>query len=229
MVLPEPFTHEFGDPPNEAEGNARRSRWQGPLLAVLAVGSVAVGFALGRGLREQRTPASTFPAAPVPTLVGGPGALGGDHQLVGASAPQFTMKDVVTGQDVSLSDYAGRPVLVNFWATWCPPCRLEMPWLQAAADNHAGAGLAVLAVNAGERMPAADAPAAIRSFRDAYGLTFPVLYGPAADAIQSEWGVWGLPASFLVDANGTVVDAQIGMYPSQDDLERRLSTLMSLE
>jgi hypothetical protein len=103
---------------------------------------------------------------------------------------------------------------------------MEMPWLQAAHDRYAGEGLAVLGVNAGERMLPTDAPAAIQSFVDSYGLTFPILYGPAADAVQGQWNVWGLPASFLVDRSGTVVDAQIGMYTSQGDLEGRLATLL---
>jgi cytochrome c biogenesis protein CcmG/thiol:disulfide interchange protein DsbE len=217
---------------------AAGARWHNALLVGLAILSVGLGFALGRVLRGQ-APASAFPAAANPTLVGATGAAEGDpssmvgdagalggHQLLGASAPPFTMQDVVTGEDVSLSDFAGKPVLVNFWATWCPPCRLEMPWLQAAADEFAEAGLVVLAVNSGERMPAEEAPDAIRAFREAYGLTFPVLHGPAAEAVQSQWGVWGLPASFIVDRTGKVVDAQIGMYPSQDDLRQRLSTLV---
>jgi thiol-disulfide isomerase/thioredoxin len=227
MDLRETEHHASDDAPR-AEGEVRHSRWRGLLLVGLAVVSVVFGFALGRVLRERQAPASSFQSFAVPTLVGGASALGGDHPLVGVAAPPFTMQDVVTGKDVSLSDYAGRPVLVNFWATWCPPCRLEMPWLQAAAEQYAGAGLVVLAVNAGERMAAEDAPGAIRAFRDSYGLTFPVLNGSTAEAIQSEWGVWGLPASFLVDGSGTVVDAQIGMYPSQDDLERRLSTLVQM-
>lgn len=210
-----------GDAPPEPLG-----RRQGALLVALAVGSVGLGFLGGRAIRERSTAPSSdeFVAAAGPTVPGVP--LGGDHFLLGHPAPPFQLIDLATGKPASLADYAGSPVLVNFWATWCPPCRLEMPWLQEAYDRHAAIGLVVLAVDAGERVPPEAAPGEIKGFVDLMGLTFPVLYGPGADAIQQAWGVWGLPSTFLVDRNGTIVDAQLGMYPSQANLDARLTTFV---
>jgi thiol-disulfide isomerase/thioredoxin len=202
-----------------------RSRAQTLILTALGTASVVAGFAIGRALRTpDAEPAQSFAEAPVPTIDSAGPAF--DGVLTGEPAPDFKLTDVATGQDISLSDYAGRPVLVNFWATWCPPCRLEMPWLQAAQDQHAHTGFTVLAVNAGERVPLDQVQVAIQSFRDEYGLTFPLVHGDGTYAIQSDWGVWGLPASFLVDSRGQVVDTQIGVYASQEDLESRLELVL---
>jgi thiol-disulfide isomerase/thioredoxin len=194
-------------------------------LVALAIAAVGAGFLLGRAVRHQTGPSGRGAGATGP--VGGPYApLGGDHPLIGQQAPDLPLTDLATGRAVSIAEYAGRPLLVNFWATWCPPCRAEMPWLQAVYDRHRGRDLVVLAVNAGERVPDADAPAQIEAFVAAMGLTFPVLHGAQADAVQYDWGVWGLPSSFLVDRHGLVVDAVTGMYPSQGILDAKVASLL---
>jgi thiol-disulfide isomerase/thioredoxin len=151
------------------------------------------------------------------------------HPLVGQPAPDFTMTLLETGEDVSISDYLGRPILVNYWATWCPPCRREMPFLQAMHDKYADQGFAVLAVDAGEKVPPSMMLDTINRYINSAGLTFPVLYGDNTYDVQREWSVLGLPGSFMIDTNGIVTAYHSGMYPNTATLEdHMLRTLPSL-
>jgi thiol-disulfide isomerase/thioredoxin len=144
------------------------------------------------------------------------------HPLRGKPAPDFTMTRLDTGEQVKLSDYAGQPVLVDFWATWCPPCRLEMPWLEAISEKYADDGLVVLGFNVGEKVPESMAEQTIRDFVDEYGLTFPILVDEQNFEVQRDWTVTGYPAAFFIDREGTIVDFHQGMFPNRLTLETRL-------
>ena len=151
------------------------------------------------------------------------------HPLVGQEAPDFTMTLLETGEEISISDYRGRPLLVNYWATWCPPCRREMPFLQAMHDKYADDGFAVLAVDAGEKVPPSLVVDTIARYINSAGLTFPVLYGDNTYEVQREWSVLGLPGSFMVNTEGIVTAYHSGMYPNTATLEDHiLRTLPSL-
>lgn len=111
-------------------------------------------------------------------------------------APELRLLDIA-GQAVELSDYHGQVVLVNNWATWCPPCREEMPALQAYHDIYKDKGFSVVAVEAGE--PAEQ----VQQFVDEYGLTFPVW----VDVNQQSLAVFrnmALPNSYIIDRKGQV-------------------------
>lgn len=117
---------------------------------------------------------------------------------VGRAAPDFEL-ETADGR-VRLSDLRGRAVVVNFWATWCGPCRHEMPVLQAAFEAHADADdLVVLAVN----VTSADSRSAAEAFVAEFGLTFPIAFDTTGEVTQ-RYGVLGLPASFFVDADGVL-------------------------
>jgi len=117
------------------------------------------------------------------------------------AAPEFTLTDL-DGNPVSLSDYAGAPVLVNFWATWCPPCRSELPLIQAYQDKYEG-DFVVLALSGGET--AQD----VQAFIDAQGYTFVVLLD-SEFAVAEQYGVRGFPTSFFIDADGAIQQTHIG-------------------
>ena len=117
---------------------------------------------------------------------------------VGDEAHDFTLNDL-DGNLVSLSDFRGRPVIVNFWATWCAPCRIEMPELQAAYDKHQDDGLAILALDQ-------DEPAEVASayFYDEMGLGFTPLLDEGSE-VSTQYGSYGvLPSTYFINASGTV-------------------------
>jgi peroxiredoxin len=117
-------------------------------------------------------------------------------------APELDLA-ALDGERVLLGDLRGRPVLINFWATWCGPCRVEMPHLQEAFETYADQGLLVLGVNQIE------SPPGVAAFVDDAGLTFPILMDSDGDVSQV-WRVRGLPTSFFIDRQGIIRDVFIG-------------------
>ena len=132
-------------------------------------------------------------------------------------APTFTLQDA-DGEYVSLDDLRGRVVLVNFWATWCLPCRAEMPELDRAAREYHDEGFRVLAVNLLE-----DA-ASIRKFGDELQVGLPLLVDPSGDVYKA-YSVQGLPASFLVDRDGVIRDVHLGVI-TRSYLEGKVARLL---
>ncbi len=131
--------------------------------------------------------------------------------LLGKTAPPFTLTDT-QGKKVSLADYKGRPVLVNFWATWCGPCKLEMPWLADLRTKYAGQGFEVLGVSADDLSAGAKAAgqkAEIASTAAKYHANYPVLVGGGA-ITDSYGGIDVLPQSFYVDKTGKIVAVLTG-------------------
>ena len=122
--------------------------------------------------------------------------------LVGGPAPEITLKNL-QGQEVRLSDLRGKIVLLNFWATWCKPCKDEMPAMQASYDKLRGQGLVVLAVNELE-----DTEKVIEHIRS-HGHTFTVVMDHD-NRVANRYGVVGLPASFIVDRQGIVREQIFG-------------------
>ncbi|MFQ5343028.1 MAG: redoxin domain-containing protein [Anaerolineae bacterium] len=121
---------------------------------------------------------------------------------MGQPAPDFTLRGP-SGETIRLTDFAGQPLLVNFWATWCPPCRLEMPLLEQTYEKLKDDGLVVLAVDVQE------GPELANPYIAEMGLTFPVALDRAG-AVASAYRVTGLPTSVFVDANGVVTDIHRG-------------------
>ena len=113
-------------------------------------------------------------------------------------APPLVLEDI-DGREHRLADLRGRVVVVNFWATWCPPCVAEMPAIQRMYDALADEGLHVLAVNAGES--AEDIRSFVRDFEPA--LTFPLLRDTNGDTF-ARWRVLGLPHTFVIDGSGNL-------------------------
>lgn len=121
----------------------------------------------------------------------------------GQPAPTFTLADL-EGNEVSLANFRGRPVIINFWATWCGPCRIEMPELQEAYEERQEEGLAILAVNLEE------SPDMVRRFfYDDLRLTFTPLLDREGE-VASRYGVFNLPTTYFVDAEGTIAAVHRG-------------------
>jgi peroxiredoxin len=124
-------------------------------------------------------------------------------RLVGQAAPEFSLADLA-GNAVRLANYKGRVVFLNVWATWCPPCREEMPAMQALYERLRGPGFEMLAVSADE-----GGRVMVEPFVNERRLTFPVLLDPEGQ-VALRYGVTGFPETFVIDRNGRVVSHAIG-------------------
>jgi cytochrome c biogenesis protein CcmG/thiol:disulfide interchange protein DsbE len=122
--------------------------------------------------------------------------------LQGSAAPDFTAP-TLSGAQASLARFRGQPVILNFWATWCGPCREEMPLFQQLYEARRESGLVVLAVNFEEE------PALIRPYVDGLALTFDILLDPEA-ALAKQYRVTGLPTTFFIDRHGLIQHVQLG-------------------
>jgi peroxiredoxin len=122
----------------------------------------------------------------------------------GAAAPEFTLPRL-DGSPISLSSLRSQVVFVNFWATWCAPCRDEAPSLQRLQEGLRAEGFHVIAVS----IDAASAEAEVRAFREQYGLDFPILLD-SDRSIYSAYGASGVPETFLIDRNGQIVEHFVG-------------------
>jgi len=120
------------------------------------------------------------------------------------AAPGFTLDDM-DGKSHSLSDYRGKWVLINFWATWCPPCRKEMPSLEQLYQTFHGRSFRVLAVNQWEN---ADLVFSYLGDLDVFP-SFPILFDPDSK-VSEAYGVRGLPTSFIIDPQGRIAYRAVG-------------------
>lgn len=131
---------------------------------------------------------------------------------VGSGAPEFRAFDL-EGTPKSLSDFDGRVVLLNIWATWCPPCKQEMPSLQRLYERMGGEEFEVVAVSVdarpGETDPFGRPGGDIRAFADSLGLTFTILHDPSG-RIQDLYRTTGVPESFVIGRDGVIYKKVIG-------------------
>lgn len=136
--------------------------------------------------------------------------------MVGYGAPDFTLTNL-DGKSVHLRDFRGRVVVINFWATWCEPCRTEMPILQSAYRVNQLLGLEILAVNFDESR------SEVQEFRDQMSLGFTMLLDPGG-VIQRLYRVSGYPTTFFVDREGVIRAQHVG-HLNESQLDEYLESL----
>jgi len=119
------------------------------------------------------------------------------------SAPELTL-DNLRGDTFSLADYRGKLVLLNFWATWCMPCREEMPGMETLWQNYKDQGLVIVAVSVDE-----GSQARVEKFSKKFGLSFPVLLDPES-RVSDLYKVSSMPTSFLIDRDGGIIGRIVG-------------------
>jgi cytochrome c biogenesis protein CcmG/thiol:disulfide interchange protein DsbE len=140
-----------------------------------------------------------------------------DTPIVGRPAPAFDLQTLDGGR-LSLADLRGSPVVLNFWASWCIPCREEAPLLTAAAADYGARGLRVVGV------VYQDSAESARDFIGRYGQTYPGLLDPDGRT-AIDYGVFGIPETFFIDASGIVRSRQIGAVTA-DDLRRQIEAIL---
>ncbi|MFC1966094.1 TlpA family protein disulfide reductase [Chloroflexota bacterium] len=149
-----------------------------------------------------------------------PPVTGGSTQAPEADklAPDFQLSNL-KGQSVALSDFRGRPVLINFWASWCGPCRAEMPYIQQVFEEWSDRGLVILSIDIGESL------STVEGFMQSYNLSFPVLLD-VNKTVALKYNVRYIPTSFLVDEGGIIKAVKIGAFSSTAEIERELSKII---
>jgi thiol-disulfide isomerase/thioredoxin len=139
-------------------------------------------------------------------------------QVDSTVAPGFTLQDL-NGKSVSLSDYRGKVVVLEFWATWCPPCRAAIPGLETLYTKYKNQGLVILAVSMDN---SADWDF-VKSFVKDYRMTYPVLKG--TDAVASQYRVRAIPLLLVLDKKGNIVKQHVG-FVYEDALEKDVKELL---
>ena len=123
---------------------------------------------------------------------------------VGSRAPDFHAVDLATGRATTLADYKGKVILLNIWATWCQPCRVEMPAIERLHKKLGGTDFQVVSVSID-----ADGDSVVTAFARDLGLTFQILHNQSGD-IQQIYQTTGVPESFVIDREGIIVKKVIG-------------------
>jgi len=190
------------EPVPERRGILRALRLTVLVIALVAlmtgVGVVLTGRLVGSG---SAIPDLAGFAPQQSASLAGTGAL----PLEGQPAPDFTLK-TLDGSTVTLSQLQGQPVLINFWASWCEPCRAEMPEIVRAYEAHKADGLVVLAINMTFQDSLPEAQAFVKEFH----MPFPALLEDTGAIARDAYRLPVLPMSFFIDRKGVIVHRQIG-------------------
>ena len=136
----------------------------------------------------------------------------------GNLAPNFQLQDL-DGQSVSLSELRGSPIILNFWATWCGPCRSEMPFIQEIYKEWQGRGLVVLAINLKE------APSEVSQFMQKNNLSFTVLLDTGGEAAQI-YDIFAIPTTLFIDRDGIIRERKLGAFLNKEEIEDKLGKIM---
>jgi cytochrome c biogenesis protein CcmG/thiol:disulfide interchange protein DsbE len=180
---------------------ADNRRWTLVSIAVLSLGVLWI-------LASRVPVAATTGGAPPPS------------PREGFSAPDFTLETLDGGQ-ITLSELRGQVVLVNFWASWCPPCQAEMPAIESVYRSYKGLGLEVLAVNTTNQ----DDLAAAAAFIQEFGLSFPIPLDHTG-AVSASYNLHGLPSSYFIDQQGVISSVVVGGPMSAALVQSRVEELL---
>lgn len=127
----------------------------------------------------------------------------------GGQAPAFTLQDI-GGKQVSLSDFKGKVVILDFWATWCPPCRKEIPHFVELQDRYGAKGLVVIGVALDDERTAGE----VRAFSRRMGINYPILYGNR-EVMEAYGPIEAIPTTFVIDRDGRIRARFVGYQPGK--------------
>jgi thiol-disulfide isomerase/thioredoxin len=188
------------------------------LLLMMAAGLALVVWSGWQNLRQRRSAMQAQQQGRIDLMPGMSSAAAGDpsagqSQLRGQPAPAFNLLDL-NGKTVSLSNFKGRPLLINFWGTYCAPCKIEMPWLEEFSKTYAPDGFQVIGITydseVGRDIIAKDV--------HKLGVTYPILLSTPKAENDYLSGTEALPMSFYIDKTGKVIEVTAGLG-SKDELE----------
>jgi peroxiredoxin len=197
---------------------AGRKRWIAAAAAALGVALFAVPFLRGPDDHRSATGGGAVPGA-APGAADSVSGSGPACAAKGAANLNFTLEDV-NGADVKLADYKGKVVLLNFWATWCGPCKLEIPEFVEAYARYRDQGFVILGVLSEDN----PSPEELKTFMTEFKMTYPVFreHQPLADANGE---LWALPTSFMIDRKGAICSKHMGAM-SKEMLDREIQGLL---
>jgi thiol-disulfide isomerase/thioredoxin len=177
------------------------------VATVIALLAISIPFVLDDHVDAE--PVAVNPGSDDMMLVASHGDEDGGACLANAKPANldFTMKDL-QGKDVSLASYKGKVILLNFWATWCGPCKAEIPGFVELQNQYGKDGLVVVGYSVDDEAPKAQA------FVNEYKMNYPVLLGLGREDVQDAYGpIWGIPASFIISREGKVCQKHLGIAP----------------
>ncbi|MBV9671053.1 MAG: TlpA family protein disulfide reductase, partial [Acidobacteriales bacterium] len=148
----------------------------------------------------------------------------GVEALINKPAPEFELPSL-DGKSVKLSDYKGKAVVLNFWATWCTPCKVEMPWLVDLEKKYQGQGVEIVGISMDDL-----SRDKVKSFTREMGLNYPVLMGKESakneEMLEEHYGgLEGLPTTFYIDRSGKIVETVEGLI-SKSEIESNIKKAM---
>lgn len=171
---------------------------------VLIVVAMVIALMLVFGFNMARKPAPTEASS---------------NALTGKAAPEFTLQSL-DGKTVHLSDYRGKAVVLNFWATWCAPCKIEMPWFVDLQKKYAPEGLQLVGVAMDDATPKE-----IAEFAKQMSVNYPILIGKEAVG-QAYGGVPFMPETFYIDRNGKIIENAFGLK-SRSEIEGDMKKIIA--
>jgi len=174
-------------------------------------------------LRLQQSTISVDKPGATASLGAASADFGSAPDMRGKKAPVFTLTSL-DGKRVSLADLKGKPVLLNFWATWCGPCKVEMPWFQEFQQKYAGQGLQVIGVNEDEDTKQQQIRDEVVSTAKKLGVTYPVLLSDHHVG-DGYGGLDMLPATFFIDKDGVIRAEAVGLA-SKDEAEANVQKIL---
>jgi thiol-disulfide isomerase/thioredoxin len=222
-VNPEPLVDTAGD---NAGDNAVPERKPSKVAIVIAMAAVAIAILIVM-LAPGADNGGALPAgSPKGNLTGSPNSAAddavADAKVAGKAAPLgFTLKDM-NGVDVKLAAFKGKPIVLNFWATWCGPCRAEIPSLVELQKQYGDEGQDVVILG----ISVDDPVEKLKPYAAQMKMNYPVLVGNGRDDVQDAFGpLWGIPVTVFIDRDGRIAKKHSGIA-SKEQFEQEIKALL---
>jgi len=201
--------------PAPATSVTRSGFWKsyGWIIAFFVIIAAVIGIA-AMVYEPNPPPATTSKVTPVQTT-------GTTGYQIGNTAPDFQLTDLA-GRNVTLSSLRGKPVVLNFWATWCGPCKAEMPFLQQVYNERKGTDIIILTIDLGESL------SKVQGFLTDNKLTLPVLLD-TTQTTAKQYGISAIPTTFFIDGNGIIQNRRIGSFSNKAQIDAEINNLLQIK